>query len=49
MKHLNTVSRRPSQASDDPTPGQILTLVTNILSVIATALVSKEGGSTTTT
>lgn len=42
MKHLRTVTCKPRMAQSDPTLGQILTLIGQIISVIATALVAKE-------
>jgi hypothetical protein len=42
VKHLRSVSIRPKQASQDPTLGQILTVLAGILGVLAQTLGGKE-------
>ena len=44
MKHITTISRKPVKAQAEATLGSILTVVASILSVVAGALVTKEGG-----
>jgi len=46
MKHLRTLSRRPARA-DEVSIGEVLQLIVSLLSVVADALLLKEGGATT--
>ena len=45
MKHLRTISRGPSKAQS-LTPGQILTILAELLGVLSSIFVTKEGGGT---
>ena len=45
MQHLRTISKSPAKAQS-VTPGQILAILSELLAVIAGALVLKEGGGT---
>ncbi len=50
MKHIKMLTSLPkAEVETDLSIGQILTIVANILSVVAQALVAKETGTTTTT
>lgn len=44
MKHLHALSHRPCKAAQDITIGEILAVIGQIVTVIATALVGKESG-----
>lgn len=44
VKHLRKLTQTPALAQD-PTPGQILQVIAQVLAILATALVAKEGGS----
>lgn len=44
MKHISVISQRPAKAQD-VTAGQILSVIVNLLGVIAQALVAKESAS----
>ena len=46
MKHIKRITATPRKAAD-PTTGDILSVIAQILTVLATALVAKEGSSTT--
>lgn len=48
MKHVKSISVSPRTASDDIGIGAILSVVGQIITVIASALVAKEGGTVTT-
>lgn len=48
MKHIQTLSRRPVQAQD-PTMGQILVTIGQIIGIIGAALAAKEAPAETTT
>ncbi|HNR31937.1 MAG TPA: hypothetical protein PKI11_13690 [Candidatus Hydrogenedentes bacterium] len=43
MKHLAIISARPRRASLNATPGQIIAVVAQLMTVVATALLAKEG------
>ncbi len=50
MKHLQTLSKAPAKAQDsNPTIGQILTFIVQMMDVIVVTLSGKEGQTTTTT
>ena len=42
MKHVRTLSRKPARA-DEVSIGEMLDLIVNLLSVLADALLLKEG------
>lgn len=43
MKHIKTVSVRVRSASTDITVGQVISVVAQLLTVVATAILAKEG------
>lgn len=47
MKHLQKISQTPAKAQD-VTPGQLLTVIAQIISVLAGAILTKENPSSTT-
>jgi hypothetical protein len=46
MKHIKHITAPPRKAETEASTGDILSLIAQILTVIATALVAKESGST---
>ncbi len=42
MKHVVTISTHPKRASLSATPGQVISVVAQLMTVVATALLAKE-------